>query len=306
MPARPSVVLPVVSCLIAATLWGTFWYPLRELEGQGLPGVWATLTIYIGAMLALLPWLWLRRRKMVDQLKAQPLNLLAIAAASGWCNLAFILAVIDGTVVRVLLLFYLSPMWTVLLGWLILRERPDRAAGLTLLLAMVGGAIMLWPQRDATLTATFSLPDLLALSAGLAFALNNVMVRRTGYIPIGFKMTAAWIGVLTLTVLAIVITSASLPSATVAGWGGAFAFGLVVMLLMTYTAQYGVTHLPVYRSAIIFLFEIVAGAVSAWLLSDEFIHGREWLGGGLVIIAAWQSARAERERKDMPDVQARA
>lgn len=297
MPASNRTLLAVLSCLLAATLWGTFWFPLRELRALGLPGLWTILTIYTAAILALLPWLWQRRAGLGEQLAGQPVNLLAIAVAAGWTNLAFILAVLDGTVVRVLLLFYLAPMWTVLFGWLILHEHPDRAGVLTLLLALAGGVIMLWPHQGEVLAAAVNYADVLALSAGIAFALNNVMVRRSGYLPIGFKMLAAWTGVLTLTVAAILLTGSEFPAASHAGWVGAFVFGLLGMTLMTFTAQYGVTHLPVYRSAVIFLFEIVAGAVSAWLLSDESIHWREWLGGALVILAAWQSSRAERRRE---------
>ena len=297
MSAPDRILLAVLSCLLAATLWGTFWFPLREFRDMGLPGLWATLTIYTGAFLALLPWLWRRRVGLGSQLTGQPINLLAIAAGAGWCNLAFILALLDGTVVRVLLLFYLAPMWTVLFGWLILHEHPDRAGVLTLLLAMVGGVIMLWPRQGDVLASAISYADVMALSAGMAFAFNNVMVRRSGYLPIGFKMLAAWSGVLTLTIGAILLTGSGVPDAGPPGWLAAFVFGLLGMTAMTYTAQYGVTHLPIYRSAVIFLFEIVAGAVSAWLLSDEAVHWREWLGGALIIAAAWQSARAEQHRE---------
>jgi drug/metabolite transporter (DMT)-like permease len=62
------------------------------------------------------------------------------------------------------------------------------------------------------------------------------------------------------------------------------------MLVMTYAAQYGVTHLPVHRSAVIFLFEIVAGAVSAALLTNELVTPGEWAGGLLVVLAAWITA----------------
>ena len=38
------------------------------------------------------------------------------------------------------------------------------------------------------------------------------------------------------------------------------------MLIMTWSAQYGVTHLPIQSSSIIFLLEIIAGA-------DHFFYG---------------------------------
>ena len=58
---------------------------------------------------------------------------------------------------------------------------------------------------------------------------------------------------------------------------------------------YGVTRMPVHRSAVILLFELVAGAVSALLLTDEVILVREWVGGGLIILAAWLAARIHAE-----------
>ena len=61
---------------------------------------------------------------------------------------------------------------------------------------------------------------------------------------------------------------------------------------MTFTVQYGVTKLPVYRSAVILLFELVAGAVSSQLLTDEVMELNEWIGGGFIVLAAYLSARA--------------
>jgi drug/metabolite transporter (DMT)-like permease len=63
------------------------------------------------------------------------------------------------------------------------------------------------------------------------------------------------------------------------------------MILMTYTALYGVTHLPVHRSAAIMLFEVFAGAVSAALLTEEILSLREWTGGLLIMFAAWLTIR---------------
>ena len=42
-------------------------------------------------------------------------------------------------------------------------------------------------------------------------------------------------------------------------------------------------------------FELVAGAVSSLLLTEEVILLREWLGGGMIILAAWLAARIHAE-----------
>ena len=60
---------------------------------------------------------------------------------------------------------------------------------------------------------------------------------------------------------------------------------------MTWLVVYGVTHMPVHRSATILLFEVVAATVSTYLLTDERMSTREWLGGLAVIVAAYLSAR---------------
>ncbi len=60
---------------------------------------------------------------------------------------------------------------------------------------------------------------------------------------------------------------------------------------MTVTVLYGVSHMPVHRSAVILLFELVIGAVSALLLTDEVVLMREWLGGALIVAAAYMAAR---------------
>jgi drug/metabolite transporter (DMT)-like permease len=68
--------------------------------------------------------------------------------------------------------------------------------------------------------------------------------------------------------------------------------GLGGILIMTVLVQYGVTHMPVHRSAVLALIELVAGAVSQQLLTDEVVSAREWAGGALILAGAWLSARA--------------
>src|SRR3990172_5579453 len=119
MSSNHSSHLPVLSLLLGATLWGVIWYPLRLLEQHGMAGLWTSLIMYLAALVISLPVLWRCRA----ELSLHPWLLLMLALSAGWCNVSFVLAVIEGNVVRVLLLFYLSPLWAALLGWLLLGER---------------------------------------------------------------------------------------------------------------------------------------------------------------------------------------
>ena len=144
--ARPHHILPVLSLLLSATLWGLVWYPLRLLEAQGLQGLWLTLASYTAALALGLAWLWRGRHDW----RAQPVLLLLMTLAVGWCNVAFVLAVLDGTVVRVLLLFYLSPLWALVLGWVFLREHPG-SSGLLVSGASMANLVGLAVARDTML-----------------------------------------------------------------------------------------------------------------------------------------------------------
>ena len=280
------VLLPVISCLIAATLWGVFWYPLRVLEGMGIPGLWATLIIYLSALVPMWPLFWKQRHR----LRSQRFLFVLLGIFAGWTNLAFILAMLEGHVVRVLLLFYLSPIWTLILGLIFLQEHLSTQALYSLFLSFIGALIILW-QSDSSVVLQSKQVDLLAVSAGFAFAVHNVLVRKIGDISIILKMGSAWIGVIVLTIAGIVMMQVQPPVFGGESLALAISIGCIGMSLMTFTALYGVTHLPVHRSASIMLFEVFAGAVSAALLTEEVLTAREWSGGLLIIFAAWLTTR---------------
>jgi len=280
-------VLPVISLLFTATLWGVSWYPLRIADSHGMPGIWTTLIIYSCAVVVgcLVNWRWL-----VD-FKLQPKLLAVIAVANGWLNVSFILAVIDGHVVRVILLFYLSPLWSTLLGWLILKERMSVWSVVTLALAMIGAMIMLWdPSLGIPWPQHYT--DWLAISSGMAFSVSNVTVRKLQHVSLRIKTLAAWLGVTLIATCWIWLSDVAVPQASANVWLFTILIGSTLIIIMTTTVQYGVTHMPVYRSAVILLFELVAGAASAQWFSNEIIEFKEWIGGGLIVIAGYVSARS--------------
>jgi len=278
--------LPVASLLFAATLWGVVWYPLRLLEEQGLSGAWSALISY-GAALSVFLWIFFRDWQVLKQ-NFLPLALMSLAA--GWCNLAFIMAVLDGNVVRVLLLFYLSPFWAVCLGWLMLGERLDGKSMLVFAIAIVGALIMLW-NSDIGMPWPGDQADWLAVSSGFAFALSNVFVRRMQSVSVQLKSAGSWTGVVLVAIVWLVISETGFPAVGAVTFFMAVLLGLCGFLVMTLSVLYGVTRMPIHRSAVILLFELVAGAISSLLLTDEVVLPREWIGGFMIITAAWLAAR---------------
>jgi len=280
MNASAGDIRPVLGLLYAATFWGLVWYPLRTLESMGMWGGWLTLVAYSTAFLVFAPFV----RFSMDGLLRQPWDALALALSAGWTNVAFVLAVLDGEVVRVLLLFYLSPIWAVLLGRWLLGEALNRRTWMLLGLGVGGALIMLWDPAAGQVPLNAA--DLLAASSGLAFGLNNVMTRRITSLGVREKTHLAWFGVVIVSAAFILGHSLPIPQVPAAAWLGTVLLGAVGFLLSTLAVVYGVSHMPVQRSAVIMLFELVVGATSAWLLASERISTQEWLGGTLIVLAA--------------------
>lgn len=283
-PKQPGSLFPILALLVAGALWGVLWYPMRRLEIHGLQGLWATLIIFSTALVCSLPLAWSRRHDV-----RYPGLFVLLALAGGWCNTGFILALLEGHVVRTLLLFYLSPLWTVFLGRIVLGEILSRREKWTLALAMSGAMIMIWNSEIGFPWPT-TRADWLAISSGFAFALSNVLVRKVQNVSVWTKAALAFGGVAAVSGLLIAVTAAPVPAVDGRVILSALALGSLGIVAMTAAVLYGVARMPVHRSAVILLFEIVVGAMSAQLLTDEVVEVREWLGGALILAAALFSA----------------
>ena len=141
---------------------------------------------------------------------------------------------------------------------------------------------MPWPRDEA---------DWLAVSSGFAFALSNVFVRKMQSVSVQLKSASSWAGVVLIAVLWLLISRAGFPAVGAVTFLMAALLGLCGFLVMTLSVLYGVTRMPIHRSAVILLFELVAGAISSLLLTDEVVLPREWIGGFMIITAAWLAAR---------------
>ena len=239
------------------------------------------------------------RPRAVGQLLRTP-ALWVLVAASGTTNAAFNWGVTIGDVVRVVLLFYLMPLWAVLLARWLLHEPLTRLAGLRVVLALAGALIVLRPAgADGALAGWSlplpqSLPDWLGIVGGFSFALNNVMLRREAARPEEGRALAMFTGgVLVSGVLATLLASqgqAPWPPAVQPGWvilAGALA---LLFLASNVALQYGASRLPANVTAVVMLSEIVFASASAAWWGGANIGAPLWIGGALIVLAALLSA----------------
>lgn len=79
---------------------------------------------------------------------------------------------------RVLLLFYLAPTWTILFSRVLLNEKLSMYGYFVLvLLSFVGAVTMLWQPGSSLLTSE-SYGEWLGIFGGFMFALMNVLARK--------------------------------------------------------------------------------------------------------------------------------
>lgn len=276
--------------LTAAFSWGVIWYPYRLLEQAGLSGSLASWLTYLLATLLVLPFYFRQLRPPGGKWGL----LLLMALVSGGTNLAYVLAVIHGQVMRVMLLFYLAPLWTLLFARLILGERPGGFGYLVIALSLAGAAVILGGEGGGPpLPAGFA--EWLGLLAGIGFALANVLTRRIGDIPLGTRGLWVFLGVMLVSFWPALGKGEALPVLEALGgidWLLLWLTGLG-LVVATLSVQYGLGHAPANQAVIILLTELVWAAASSWWLAGESMGLREWLGGAMIVAATLLTGKME-------------
>ena len=272
----------VFGLLFGAFCWGVIWYPYRIMQDAGVSGVVSSLYTYL---IALVIAALIFHRHWRDVFK-QPKSIVWLALVAGWTNLSYVLAIIDGEVMRVMLLFYLSPLWTLILAHFWLKERTNWQGVVIIVLSLIGAFTMFW-QVDA-LPLPNNNAEWLALSSGMGFALTNVITRHSTHLSIPAKSISVWVGVVVMSLLFMGIQNQTMVNLDLMDASKWLIMVMIALLLMsaTFLVQFGITHVPVTKASVLFMFELVVAAVASYYLTDETLSLREWLGGGLIIIAA--------------------
>jgi len=287
--------LPVIVLLGASVLWGLSWLPLKQINAMGIDGIVVTMGAYGALALLLTPLL----AEQFGRWRAHKRAMAMILLLGGGANLAFTYALINGEVIRVMVLFYLLPVWGVLGGKFLLHERVDRWRWLGAGLAVTGAFIILG-GFDA-LGGAPSWIDLIALLSGLLFAMNNLVFRAAAAVPVTSKITATFYGCLLLAGGLLALGAEQVPyEASADAWLALAAYAVLWLLPANVGSQWGVSHMEAGRSSIIIIMELIIAVLSATLIAGERMDGMEMLGGALILAAALIEALRTKD-DDLPE-----
>lgn len=266
-----------LACAFAGVVWGLFWIPLRTLGDTGITGAWASVMLFFWPFVLLLPlaaWRW--RRIMRGGARLQVTGLITATSLVLYAD-----ALIYTEVIRAMLLFYLTPVWSTLLARIILKEPITPARWVAIGLGFAGIVVIFgvdtgipWPRN---------LGDWMGLASGMVWAVAAVRMRGDSenhaveFTTIQF----GWATLLALGIAFLPIAGAG-PAPELERVAGVLPWLLPVVLLVvipgTFAAMWGTALLSPGIVGLLFMTEISVGAVTAALWAGEPFGAREIIG----------------------------
>ena len=270
--------------LIAAGMWGLFWIPQRALEAGGLTGGWATISQMVIPFVMLLPIsLWRLYKGQSFGLEYPLIGLLFGGGIACYAN-SFLLT----DVVRALILFYITPVWTTIFEIVFLRQIPRFYRYITLVLALSGVWIVF--GQEGVIPLPQNSGDWIALLGGILIAASAVRMeikKPEGIYPILFSFF--FYGGLFTLIQSYFLSDYLGDAPTIESWVTMMPWLILIAILFHIPTNIVILGAPSRIGAgifsIIILFEIVVGTFSAAVLTDELIGWREILGSAFIIFA---------------------
>lgn len=274
--------------------WGLYWLPVRSLAEQGLTGAWGTLAITAAAVVLLSPVAILRWRTIAT---ANPLALASVALG-GAAFALYSIGFVYGRVAIVILLYFLTPVWSTLIGRYVMGWHTPPMRVLAIVIGLLGLVVMLSAKGGVPVPR--SAGEWMALLAGFLWSAATTGIRaKSNLRPIEAALVFAFGATIAALLLAPVLeTWPGQPPAAALGpvVAVAFATGGVWWALSISGLMWATVRLEPARVGLLLMTEVLVGAASAALLADEHLRRLEIAGGFLVLLAGalevWPRRRA--------------
>lgn len=269
-----------LACLYAGAVWGLFWIPLRDLEEAGINAIWITSTYFLVPAICVLPILIYRWQHIVRGGLSMQLTVLSSGAALA----LYSASIVYTDVIRAIMLFYLMPVWSMLLARLVLGEQITLIRVLAMALAMLGLLTLFG------LGIRFPVPenpgDWIGLTAGIVWAFTMVRVRLFERAHASIDLTIGFFiwGFIISAAIALLLAPTQMPSIDQTRPVVPMLVVFMVLLVIpgTYASLWGPKYLNPGVAGLLFMTEIVVGAISVSVLTDEPFTLREFAGVALI------------------------
>ena len=276
---------PNFAIILSTVLWGTWWLPLRLMneyaDNNAIP-------LFLSFMIAGL-FLLVFSLQNIHLFTKKNIILTVVAAAFGAAAMCFYNeGLLRGNVARILIFFYLTAVWSTIIEIVFLRTAITMYRFLSISAGFTGLFIITGFDQGNFLPQ--SLADLFGIIAGLMWSVCATLIRINKDLDVNFG-TSIFILIGGL----FVVFATYLPDGQVlSGYNSEiFSKTLPIVLIFAFIwllpgywlVTYGQDQVDPGRAGILLMFEVVIGIVSAYLLANEVITIREFLGALFVMSA---------------------
>ncbi len=285
-----------LACVYSGITWGLFWIPLRMLDSAGINGAWATVLFYAVPLILFLPYLVFRWKRILRC--GLPLHF--IGMASGTALALYADALIYTEVVRGLLLFYLTPVWSMILARIVLGEAITLPRMIAIILGLSGMLVML--GIDTGIPLPRNIGDWMGLLGGLGWAVAAVLLRRDdGSHAMEFTLAYFFWGSVAAVIIAVSPVAGDIELPTMSSvWDVLPWFSVVAVILVipaAWAVIWGAPHLNPGVVALLFMIEVGVGTVTAAIWAGEPFGWREFIGVVLIVLAGLTELFTEISRR---------
>jgi drug/metabolite transporter (DMT)-like permease len=274
-----------VMLAVLCFIWGTTWSVMKIVLGEVPPLSMRTVVSAMGALTLYLVCVVMRRSLRVPSAKAwghifiaSQLNIV------GFCLLGTF-AQLTAATSRVTILAYTMPVWSVILAWPILGERPNRLQAAALILCAAGLAILIYPLAGNGLPVGI----MLAALTGFSWAAGTVYLK-WAHIEADAMGVASWqmtIAFVTMAAFMFVFEGPlDVGGARTDGWLGMIWTGIIgngVAYALWFPAM---RRLSAVAASVSVLAVPVIGVVQAFLILGEIPTVPDMVGFALIFAAS--------------------
>ena len=263
---------------LASSFWGVLWVPMRHIEAMGLSGLWVVVLFHFLPALAMLPLIV----RTAPSLRRDWGRAAVAGALMGAGFALYALGLVVASVTKTVILFYMTPIWSTVIAYFVLRERAGWGRWLAIAAALVGCALVTGVSRDEL---RFDPGDLLGLLSGLFWALGSVMIRRydgLNFVHVSF-LQYLFGGIMAL--LAALYLGDPIPqlNAFLQAISPAFLASVVVFLPSVLLIFRIMQYVSPGLVGILMLSEALVAAVSAAFWLGETLSSTQWIGVSAIL-----------------------
>ncbi len=268
---------------VSAAFWGLYWWPLRAIEETGIAGSWSVVFFNACPLLLLCPLLVVKAGNLLRVFWPTVLAALMI----GMAFTLYATGLVETTIARATLLYYLTPVWATIIGVIWLSEQLTIARIAAILVAFIGMYLLLSDSASDRYAINFG--DVCSFLSGIFWAIGVATLNRWSNIPILALTTFIFLSTTVISALfAWFFYTDPLPElAQLASAFPTAAFWSVCILLPCFCIIFRVSQLLFPgRVGILTMSEVIVAILSAAILvPEETMVPMQWLGAFAIVMA---------------------